>query len=104
MFSKEESNDAEKFNVIKIRLIQTADNSTVLYAEVGQDFVDLIFGLLSFPLGSIIKCYGQWPTTNSCVDKLYLSVQGSAKQGRICTPGWGGCSPGRAQEHVNIHM
>jgi hypothetical protein len=57
MFSKEESNDAEKFNVIKIRLIQTADNSTVLYAEVGQDFVDLIFGLLGFPLGSMIKCY-----------------------------------------------
>jgi hypothetical protein len=80
MFPKEESKDAQKFNVIKIKLIQTADHSAVLYAEVGQDFVDLIFGLLSFPLGSIIKCYGQWPTTNSCVDKLYLSVQGSAKE------------------------
>lgn len=78
MFPKdEESKGAQKFNAIKIKLIQTADNSAVLYAEVGNDFVDLIFGLLTFPLGSIIKSYGQWPA-NACVDNLYLSVEGSA--------------------------
>ncbi|RLM74475.1 hypothetical protein C2845_PM15G20450 [Panicum miliaceum] len=75
---KQESNDAQEVSAIKIKLIQTADNSAVLYAEVGQDFVDLIFGLLSVPLGFITKAYGQWPP-NGCLDNLYRSVDGSAK-------------------------
>ncbi|WVZ86946.1 LOW QUALITY PROTEIN: hypothetical protein U9M48_033657 [Paspalum notatum var. saurae] len=74
---KQESKDAHTFNIIKIKFIQTADNSTVLYAEVEQDFVDLLFGLVSVPLGSIIKAYCHWPP-NGCVDNLYQSVDGSA--------------------------
>jgi hypothetical protein len=45
------------FYAIKIKLVHTKDDSSVLYAEVGEDFVDLIFGLLCVPLGSVIKTY-----------------------------------------------
>jgi hypothetical protein len=45
-------NAEHKFKSIKVKLIQTKDDALVLYAEAGQDFIDLIFGLLSFPLGS----------------------------------------------------
>ena len=46
-----------RFNAIKIKLIQTKDNDSVLYAEAGADFIDLVFSLLSTPLGSVIKAY-----------------------------------------------
>ncbi|CAL5030268.1 unnamed protein product [Urochloa decumbens] len=79
LLPKQESNNAPKFDVINIKLIQTEDNSRALYAEVGQDFVDLIFGLLSVPLGSIMKAYGHW-RANGCVDNLYHSVHTSARE------------------------
>jgi hypothetical protein len=68
-------NAEHKFKSIKVKLIQTKDDALVLYAEAGQDFIDLIFGLLSFPLGSIIKAYGQW-SPNGCIDNLYKSIAG----------------------------
>jgi hypothetical protein len=74
----ENNGSANKFSAIKIKLIQTEDSSSVLYAEVGPDFIDLVFGLLSVPLGSIIKAYSQWPQ-NGCVDNLYRSIDGSAR-------------------------
>lgn len=75
----EQGNDAEhKLNNVKIRVLQTKNNSSLLYAEVGDDFVDLLFGLLSIPLGSIIKTFGQC-APKGCVDNLYRSIDGSAK-------------------------
>jgi hypothetical protein len=35
------------------------NNSALLYAEVDGDFVDSLFGLLSIPLGSAMKSFGQ---------------------------------------------
>jgi hypothetical protein len=66
------------FFAIKIKLVHTKDDSSVLYAEVGEDFVDLIFGLLCFPLGSVIRTYGQM-SPNGCIGNLYNSIDGSAK-------------------------
>ncbi|KAF7003504.1 hypothetical protein CFC21_018807 [Triticum aestivum] len=69
------------FKAIKMRLIQTNDDTLVLYAEVGHDFVELLFGLLCIPLGSIIKAYGEW-SPNGCIDNLYKSAneEGCVKQ------------------------
>ncbi|CAL5069738.1 unnamed protein product [Urochloa decumbens] len=63
---------------VKIKILQTKINSTVLYAEVGHDFVDLVFGLLSVPLGSITKTFGQ-RLSKGCIDNLYRSIVGSAQ-------------------------
>jgi hypothetical protein len=63
---------------LNISVLQTKDNSSVLYAEVGGDFVDLLFGLLSIPLGSIVKSYGKCGS-KGCVDNVYSSIRGSVK-------------------------
>ncbi|PNT61749.1 hypothetical protein BRADI_5g20160v3, partial [Brachypodium distachyon] len=75
----EQGNDAEQtLNSVKIKVLQTKNNSSVLYAEVGGDFVDLLFGLLSIPLGSIMKAYGKC-ASKGCFDNLYSSIDGSAE-------------------------
>lgn len=74
-FIQQPKHPEHKFDPIKIKPIQTKDDASVLYAEAGQDFVDLIFGLLSIPLGSIIKAYGQW-SPNGCIDNLYRNIAG----------------------------
>ncbi|KAK1631143.1 hypothetical protein QYE76_005458 [Lolium multiflorum] len=63
---------------LSISVLQTKNNASVLYAEVGADFVDLLFGLLSIPLGSIVKSYGKCGS-KGCVDNLYSSIGGSVK-------------------------
>ncbi|KAL6843930.1 hypothetical protein ACP4OV_026501 [Aristida adscensionis] len=68
-----------KFIPIKMKLVQTTDDSSVLYAEAGQDFIDTVFGLLNVPLGSIVKAYRQW-FPNGCVHNLYESIEGSARE------------------------
>ncbi|KAM3300057.1 hypothetical protein ACQJBY_041198 [Aegilops geniculata] len=65
-----------KFKPITIKLVQTKDNSSVLYAEVKQDLVDLLFGLLCIPVGSIMKTYSRL-SPNGCLDNLYKSVNGA---------------------------
>ncbi|GJN26557.1 hypothetical protein PR202_gb14496 [Eleusine coracana subsp. coracana] len=65
LFPKQENHNVNEINVIKIKLIQAADNSSVVYAEVG---------LLVVPLGSIIKAYDP-EDTESCTD-----YKGSSKQ------------------------
>nr|CAB3485615.1 unnamed protein product [Digitaria exilis] len=73
------NNDEQKVNDVKIRVLQAKNSSSLLYAEVGDDFVDLLFGLLSVPLGSMIKTFGQG-TSKGCLDNLYSSINGSAKE------------------------
>lgn len=81
LFTKQATDTDPKFHAIKIMLVQTKDDSSILYAEVGQDFVDLAFGLLSTPLGTVLKTFSQL-TLNGCMDSIYESVGGSVKQGR----------------------
>ncbi|KAF7004425.1 hypothetical protein CFC21_019647 [Triticum aestivum] len=78
MFAKQALETEPKFKAIKVRLVHAKDDS-VLYAEVGQDFVDLVFGLLSTPLGTIMKTFRELPQTG-CVDSIYKSVAASVKQ------------------------
>lgn len=78
LFPKQENTTDPKFNAVRITIVQTKDDSSVLYAEVGYDFVDLVFGLLSLPLGSTIKAYGQVTSGGSSgLDNLYRSINGS---------------------------
>ncbi|XBI94428.1 hypothetical protein VPH35_031065 [Triticum aestivum] len=75
---KESGGTKPVFNAVTIKLVHTKDKTTVLYAEVGGDFVDTLFGLLCVPLGSIIKSYGEW-SSNGSIDGLYRSIDGSAR-------------------------
>lgn len=72
----EQVNEGEdKVGQVKIKVLQTKTNSAVLYAEVGHDFVDLVFGLLSIPLGSVAKAFCQ-RLPKGCIDNLYRSIDG----------------------------
>uniref|UniRef100_A0A0D3FZM3 DUF674 domain-containing protein n=1 Tax=Oryza barthii TaxID=65489 RepID=A0A0D3FZM3_9ORYZ len=78
LYSEQDAEVDHKLNNMKIKVLQRKNNTSLLYAEVGEDFVDLLFGLLSIPLGSILKTYGKW-SSNGCVDNIYMSIDGSAK-------------------------
>ncbi|RLM65723.1 hypothetical protein C2845_PM16G18590 [Panicum miliaceum] len=70
----DQQNDADqKLSNVKIRVLQTRNNS-LLYAEASDDFVDLLFGSLR----SMIKIYCH-RSLKGCVDNLYRSIYGSAK-------------------------
>ncbi|KAL5675124.1 hypothetical protein ACJX0J_011255, partial [Zea mays] len=76
---KQESEDQEMPGNLKIRVLQTKDDSALLYAEVGVDFVDSLFSLLSIPLGSAIKLYGQC-SAKGCLGNVYRSIDGSVQE------------------------
>jgi hypothetical protein len=76
---KQEDEDEESLGNLKIRVLQMKDNSALLYAEVDGDFLDSLFGMLSIPVGSVIKSFGQC-STKGCLDNLYRSIDGSAKE------------------------
>ncbi|NP_001140340.1 uncharacterized protein LOC100272388 [Zea mays] len=76
---KQENEDQEMPGNQKIRVLQTKDNSALLYDEVGVDFVDSLFGLLSIPLGSAIKLYCQC-SAKGCLGNAYRSIDGSVKE------------------------
>ncbi|KAE8818605.1 hypothetical protein D1007_03749 [Hordeum vulgare] len=97
MLAEQAAKADPNFKTIKVRLVQTKDDSTVLYAEVGQDFVDLAFGLLCIPLGALMKTFSQL-LQKGCIGNLYRSVAGSVNekyQGVLLSPKVGpffGCS------------
>ncbi|XP_037482497.1 uncharacterized protein LOC119361346 [Triticum dicoccoides] len=78
MFAKQALETDPKFKGIKIRLVHAKDDS-VLYAEVGQDFIDLVFGILSTPLGTMLKTFTELPQIG-CIGSIYKSVVASVKQ------------------------
>ncbi|KAL5215543.1 hypothetical protein ABZP36_006944 [Zizania latifolia] len=78
LHSEQEADVDNKQRNVKIKVLQTKNNLSLLYAEVGVDFIDLLFGLLCIPLGSIIRVYGD-RSSNRCVDNICKSVVGGAK-------------------------
>ncbi|RLM66670.1 hypothetical protein C2845_PM16G18580 [Panicum miliaceum] len=79
LYPDQQNEAEERLGILKIRVLQMKNNSTLLYAEVGEDFVDSLFGLLSIPLGSIMKSFGQ-RSSKGCLNNLYRSLDGSAKE------------------------
>ncbi|KAL6652115.1 hypothetical protein ACP70R_011040 [Stipagrostis hirtigluma subsp. patula] len=55
---------------MKIRVLQMKNNSSLLYAEVGDDFVDDLFGLLSVPIGSMAPFFGSSASQILLADEL----------------------------------
>lgn len=62
------------FKQINIKLHISTDTDRVIYAETGEDFVDLVFSFLTFPLGSVIKLLENHSFLG-CIDNLYESIQ-----------------------------
>ncbi|XP_012069006.2 uncharacterized protein LOC119370405 [Jatropha curcas] len=59
---------------ICVRLVLSKSKKRVCYAEVGEDFVDLLFSFLTFPLGFIIKKMNGAPS-KGCINHLYNCIK-----------------------------
>ncbi|KAG8043335.1 hypothetical protein GUJ93_ZPchr0458g22407 [Zizania palustris] len=77
---KQEADANNRSSNVEIKVLQTKNSLSLLYAEVGVDFIDILFGLLSIPLGSITRVYGN-RSSNGCVGNIYNSIV-------ECTKGW----------------
>ncbi|XP_074571306.1 uncharacterized protein LOC141827871 [Curcuma longa] len=64
--------DKEK-KIYKLDMVLTRNK--VLYAVASQDFVDLIFSFLTFPLGSLKRHLGSRFQSIGCLNKLYGSAE-----------------------------
>ncbi|KAK8916792.1 hypothetical protein KSP39_PZI022633 [Platanthera zijinensis] len=55
---KEEITVKEAEKEINLKLVLNKENNNVLYAEVGVDFINLLFSFFTFPLGALPTFYG----------------------------------------------
>ncbi|XXG89326.1 hypothetical protein AAC387_Pa12g1354 [Persea americana] len=74
---KDTSSHSKKMSV---NLLVSKSRNKVLYAQVGEEFPDLHFSFLAFPLGSVVKCLGGC-TSMGCLDNLYKSVEALGNKG-----------------------
>ncbi|KAK8964970.1 hypothetical protein KSP40_PGU021146 [Platanthera guangdongensis] len=72
---KDESfdNKAEQ-EISLIKLILNKENKNILYAEVGVDFIDLLFSFLNFPLGAVLRAPDNL-SLGGCIKNLYSSAE-----------------------------
>ncbi|KDP46570.1 hypothetical protein JCGZ_08542 [Jatropha curcas] len=59
---------------ICVRLVLSKSKKRMCYAEVGEDFVDLLFSFLTIPLGFIIKKMNGSPS-KGCINHLYNCIK-----------------------------
>ncbi|KAK8916180.1 hypothetical protein KSP39_PZI022641 [Platanthera zijinensis] len=64
--------DVEK--EINVKLVLNKENNNVLYAEVGVDFINLLFSFLTFPLGAVLRLVSEDLSLGGCIKNLYSSV------------------------------
>ncbi|KAF6161014.1 hypothetical protein GIB67_007655 [Kingdonia uniflora] len=62
---------------IMIKLAISKAQNKIMYAEAGEGFVDFMFSLLTFPLGSVVKLLDQSPSLR-CISNLYKTAEGTA--------------------------
>ncbi|WCJ20393.1 hypothetical protein M5689_002628 [Euphorbia peplus] len=64
----------EENGKICVKLFISKSTNMVCFAEVGEDFVDLMFSFLTIPLGHVLKQM-QGASIEGCVDTMYKSIE-----------------------------
>ncbi|KAK8965353.1 hypothetical protein KSP40_PGU022031 [Platanthera guangdongensis] len=72
---KEETIVKEGENEINLKLLLNKENNNILYAEVGEDFINLLFSFLTFPLGSVFRLFFDSISLGGCIKNLYSSAE-----------------------------
>ena len=70
---EEKGNDSDS-KKIKVKLTVKKSDNKVVYAERREQFTDLLFSFLAFPLGVVTKLFGG-DSGIRCLDNLHKSVQ-----------------------------
>ncbi|KAF8394964.1 hypothetical protein HHK36_018903 [Tetracentron sinense] len=71
---EDESEGDSNVKFFKVKLMVSKSSNKVLYAEAGEDFVDLVLSFLTLPLGSIVELFGGKSPMQS-LNNLYKSVE-----------------------------
>ncbi|XP_039055493.1 uncharacterized protein LOC120198193 [Hibiscus syriacus] len=67
---------ASESSTVSIKLLIDQESNKVILAEAGNDFVDTLRSLLTFPLGNIARLVGKYPISQpGCLNNLYNSVK-----------------------------
>lgn len=59
---------------VELKLFFDKSLDTMLYAEAGEDFVDLVFSFMTFPLGCVVKLL-DGNSDVGCIDNLTNSIE-----------------------------
>ncbi|RWR96791.1 hypothetical protein CKAN_02619300 [Cinnamomum micranthum f. kanehirae] len=59
---------------ISLKLLIHKERNQILYAESGNDFVDVLFSFLTMPIGTVIRLAGK-QSKIGCMSSLYASVE-----------------------------
>jgi len=59
---------------IDVKLFVDKEKKKVLFAESDKEFVDVLFGFLTMPLGTIVRLLGKQSQVG-CLDELYKSLE-----------------------------
>ncbi|XXG89316.1 hypothetical protein AAC387_Pa12g1348 [Persea americana] len=71
---EQKENGSSHSKKISVKLSVNKSNNKVVYAEGGEEFADLLFSFLAFPLGFLTKFFGG-DSGIRCLDNLYRSIQ-----------------------------
>lgn len=59
---------------IPLKLLVDTKSNRVLFAEAGKEFVDLVFSLLTLPIGGMVRRISATGTMEGSIDRLYKSL------------------------------
>ncbi|ESW12462.1 hypothetical protein PHAVU_008G115000 [Phaseolus vulgaris] len=60
---------------IKVKIVVRKSNRKILYAEGAEDFAEFLSGILTLPLGGVVRLLRAYSSIG-CVDNLYNSIDG----------------------------
>ncbi|CAL5025666.1 unnamed protein product [Urochloa decumbens] len=70
-----ENGSSSDCDFVKVKLLVTKTDQSVVHAEVAEDFCNILYSFLALPLGHVIKLLGGSSSISS-IDNLYKSVEG----------------------------
>lgn len=71
---KNQSFDNVAGKEISLTVVFNKENNTILYAEGGEDFINLLFSFLTFPLGEVFRLLPKNIFLDGCIKNLYKSA------------------------------
>ncbi|XP_045793450.1 uncharacterized protein LOC123888431 [Trifolium pratense] len=68
------SSDSDEGKQMVVKVIRRTSNGKILFATAEEDFADILFSFLTFPLGAVLQMLEGFSSI-SCMDCLYRSIK-----------------------------
>ncbi|XP_028070553.1 uncharacterized protein LOC114273011 [Camellia sinensis] len=60
---------------VSLRILVDEDKKRVVCAETSNDFIDILFGFLTLPMGTIVRLIRKHRSELGCISNLYQSIE-----------------------------